>query len=222
MPNAQSSASAPTLDRYLSEPLTAGDPDVAGPLAVYPIFGPAPRQDYISFAEGHDAEVVIHELETAASVRDLVVENPTDRPVLLYEGEQVLGAQQNRTFDVTVLVPARSKLRVPVSCVEAGRWDGACHREAFAPSPQMAYPALRRMKLVHSRARLAASGEARADQGAVWSEIANKAMAMDVSSETQAAHQIFEGRRRELAALVAAIRHHDGQSGALVRSAAAS
>ena len=61
----------------------------------------------------------------ARSVNDLLVENPTDKPVLLYEGEEVLGAQQNRTFDVTVLVAAGAQAAVPVSCVEAGRWDGA-------------------------------------------------------------------------------------------------
>ena len=55
-------------------------------------------------------------------MNDLIVVNPTDNSVLLYEGEEVLGAQQNRTFDISVLVPAGSKLTVPVSCVERGRW----------------------------------------------------------------------------------------------------
>jgi hypothetical protein len=45
-------------------------------------------------------------LAGGASVNDLLVLNPTDVDVLLYEGEEVLGAQQNRTFDVSVLVPA--------------------------------------------------------------------------------------------------------------------
>jgi hypothetical protein len=60
-------------------------------------------------------------------------------------GEEVLGAQQNRTFDVSVLVAATSALRVPVSCVEAGRWDGGRHDEALALAPQTANPRLRRM-----------------------------------------------------------------------------
>src|SRR5919108_137085 len=95
---------------------------------------------------------------------------PLTVAVLVYEGEEVVGAQQNRTFDVSALVPARSSLRVPVSCVEAGRWDGSRHAESFAPAPQAAYPALRRMKNTHVRANLAAGGEARAAQGEVWRE----------------------------------------------------
>src|SRR3954466_9328288 len=98
-----------------AEPLRVGAPDVHGALAVFPLFGPPPRLEYLSFAQGAVLGVSIKELETMASVNDLLVVNPLDKPVLLYEGEEVLGAQQNRTFDVSVLVAARSQLQVPVS-----------------------------------------------------------------------------------------------------------
>ena len=136
----------PTLDDVLAAPLRVGTPDVHGPLAVFPLFGPPPVLDYVAFADGCARGVLVKELAGGASVNDLVVVNPTDVAVLLYEGEEVLGAQQNRTFDVSVLVPAGASVRVPVSCVEHGRWDGARHSEAFSPAPQAAYPSLRRMK----------------------------------------------------------------------------
>ena len=46
----------------------------------------------------------------APSVNDVLVDNPLDVAVLLYEGEEVQGAQQDRTLDVSVLVAARSRL----------------------------------------------------------------------------------------------------------------
>src|SRR3954447_2293164 len=103
----------PTVEDHLAEPLRVGAPDVHGPLAVFPLFGPPPRLDYLSFAQAASAGVAIKELETMASVNDLLVINPLDEPVLLYEGEEVLGAQQNRTFDVSVLVAAHAQLEVP-------------------------------------------------------------------------------------------------------------
>ena len=113
--------------------------------------------------------MLVKELEDGASVNDLVVANPTDATVLLYEGEEVLGAQQNRTFDVSVLVGRRPEPQVPVSCVEAGRWDGARHGEAFRPAPQAAYPSLRAMKNRAAHARASRRRwRARADQGEVW------------------------------------------------------
>jgi hypothetical protein len=119
----------PTLDDHLAAPLRVGDPDVHGALAVFPLFGPPPRVEYVAFADGCARGLTVKEMEGGASVNDLVVLNATDVAMLLYEGEEVLGAQQNRTFDVSVLVPAGARMRVPVSCVEHGRWDGARHDE---------------------------------------------------------------------------------------------
>ena len=70
----------PTASDYLAEPLKVGEPDVFGALAVYPVWGPAPRQSYVSFAQGRDTGVQIKELEGGASVNDLVVINPTETP----------------------------------------------------------------------------------------------------------------------------------------------
>jgi hypothetical protein len=47
------STNIPTIEKFLAEPLRVGEPDVAGPLAVFPLFGPEPREDYASFAEAH-------------------------------------------------------------------------------------------------------------------------------------------------------------------------
>jgi hypothetical protein len=204
------------IEKYLAEPVVVGEPDVAGPLAVFPLFGAEPKERYVSFAEGRSLGMKLGELEGGASVRDLVVDNPTDVGVLLYEGEEVLGAQQNRTFDVTVLVAAGTRVRVPVSCVEAGRWDGMRHGEDFKPAPQAAYPELRRHKNQHARAQVAAGMEPRADQGEVWSLIDAKSVRHSVRSETGAMHDIYEGRRIRLAELTNAVNRRDGQLGSLV------
>ena len=207
---------APALHDHLVEPLHLGDPDVHGPLAVFPIFGPAPRMEYLSFAQGRALGAAIKELEHGAAVNDLLVLNPTDHAILLYEGEEVVGAQQNRTFDVSVLVGARSQLQVPVSCVEAGRWDGHRHDESFSPAPQAAYPALRSMKNRAAHASVAAGMGPRAMQGDVWDEVAGKSARMNIFSDTGAMHDIYDGRRERLDEFLSAIALHDGQTGALV------
>src|SRR5262249_55484149 len=145
---------APTLSTFLAEPLRVGDPDIARNLAVFPLFGPTPGLEYLSFSQGRTGGVTVGELEGGASVNDLTVHSPTGKSVLLFEGEAVLGAQQNRTFDVSILVAAGAKLTVPVSCMERGRWDASRHRERFAPSPQAAGPSMRRLKALQARRTL--------------------------------------------------------------------
>jgi hypothetical protein len=206
----------PTLNDFLAEPLRVGEPDVHGPLAVFPLLGPPPVAEYVAFADGAARGLVVKELGDGAAVNDLMVLNPTDVNVLLYEGEEVLGAQQNRTFDVSVLVPAGMSLRVPVSCVEHGRWDGARHHESFTPAPQAAYPSLRAMKNRAAHTRVAAGLDARAEQGAVWDEVAAKSSRLEVASSTGAMHDIYEDCRDGLHAFESAIPLHDGQTGALV------
>jgi ARG and Rhodanese-Phosphatase-superfamily-associated Protein domain len=47
------------------------------------------------------------------------------------EGEEVVGAKQNRTINLSILVPAQAEVIAPVTCVEAGRWHA---RSAQFPS----------------------------------------------------------------------------------------
>jgi hypothetical protein len=204
------------IDSYLAKPLELGEPDVSGPLAVFPVFGPDPRLEYVALGEARERGFTVRELQSSASVNDLLVENPTDARVLLYEGEEVLGAQQNRTFDVTVLVAPRAKLRIPVSCVEVGRWDHRRHREDFEVSPQAAYPELRRAKSRQAALAVAQGLEARADQAAVWQDVDDKSARLGAHSETGAMHDVYESRRDRLNELNAAIRLHDNQLGSLV------
>ena len=129
--------------------------------------------------------------------------------MLFYEGEEVRGAQQDRTLDVSVLVPARSRVKVPVSCVEHGRWDGSRHQEPFWPAPASAYPSLRRLKNV------AAQASGRASQGEVWSEVADKSERLGAVGDTGAMRDAFAAARDELDASTRAVTRRDGQLGAV-------
>lgn len=207
------------IEDFLSEPPRIGEPDVAGPLAVFPIFGPDPQRQYVAFAQGCERGVRVLEHKERASVNDLVIENPTDLPVLLYEGEEVIGAQQDRIFDISVLVPAETNLGVPVSCVERGRWEVSRRADELSPSPHAAYPRLRRMKTVRKAARLeqrsAAISDARADQARIWRHVAAKSERHGTRSPTGAMHDIYEGRRSTLEAIRRAIHFRPGQVGAI-------
>jgi hypothetical protein len=209
-------AASPIVAHFLTDELYLGDPDVAGPLTVFPLLGGHPRLEYVSYAEAAARGVTITELPGGASVNDVLVHNPLDVGVLFYEGEEILGAQQNRTIDAAVLVCAGSKQQVPVSCVESGRWDGSRHGEAFAPSPQAAFPALRAAKSRRMREHLAAGMEARADQGEVWQAVDHKLASHGTAAPTRAMRDVYDDRDAHLAEIQAGIERHDGQVGAVV------
>ena len=204
----------PTLGALLPDDFALGEPDCVGPLAVFPVHAAPGTCEYLSFAEASAHGCRVHELEPP-TVGDVVIDNPLDLPVLLFEGEEIRGAQQDRTVDVTILVPARSRMKVAVSCVEAGRWDGTRSREAFEPSAQAAFPALRAAKNRRVRDALVAGLDARADQAEVWHALDEKAERMSGASPTGAMGDIYVARAEHVAELEASVTRRDGQVGAL-------
>ena len=113
-------------------------------------------------------EAVIEEVSEGGDVPFLGVKNEGSKPILVPEGEILIGAKQNRVVNLTVLVAAKSTFKLPVSCVEQGRW----HYESreFKPAAY-AHPKLRDLKVKSAQRSRRAFGEAVADQGAVWDEV---------------------------------------------------
>jgi len=75
--------------------------------------------DYVTLDEAlAGGSVAITELGDGGSVPELLVTNSGQMPVLLLDGEELVGAKQNRVLNLTILVAAQSTLTIPVSCVE--------------------------------------------------------------------------------------------------------
>jgi hypothetical protein len=197
-----------------------GEPQISGPLAVYPIFGPQPRLRYRSLAHAVERGAYITELDGLASVNDVLITNASDQGVLLYEGELIAGAQQNRTIDQPVLIPAGAQIRIPVSCVEHGRWDDERHAEPFVVAPHAAYPDLRRTKRATANRRSSAGDEPRPEQHEVWHEVEQRLECHGVASASAAFTDLFDAKRAPLDELKRPIRPVDGQLGAVVEIAA--
>ena len=146
-----------------------------------------------AIATGQDAGLVIKELETP-TVPSLLAHNPTRTPILVVEGQHFLGGKQNRTINGTVLVPAMTKLEIPVSCLEQGRWGQAeAYRQAETFAPRQVR--LRKEESVNQSMRQSRSR--RGDQGAVWAEASNALSDAGAHSETEAVSAIDQVYRRE-------------------------
>ena len=104
--------------------IRVGSPVQYDGLSVFPLFlDPVDEVQYVLSDEAIDAgSVAVEEVSEGGSVPDLAVENKGDVRVLFLEGEELVGAKQNRILNTSVLVAAGSKTKIPVSCVEAGRW----------------------------------------------------------------------------------------------------
>jgi hypothetical protein len=186
-------------------PFGLGEPRSFGGLTIVPLYPEhEPTLDYVGLDEAVAGGLVVTEISEAGTVESLLVTNPTGVAALLYEGEELVGAKQNRVLERSVLVAAGAKLEIPAKCVEAGRWGYRSRR--FAPAPRAAYPELRRLR--HERGV--------PSQGAVWGEVAAKSARLGVRSPTAAVEAIYEARAASLDEYAQALPRLDGQAGAVV------
>jgi hypothetical protein len=101
---------------------------------------------------------------------ELQVTNRGNQPVLLVEGEVLLGMKQTRVLNVTILVPAQTVLQVPVSCVESGRWQ-AVSSEAMGKAAIHLAPSVRAAKTVTVARSMRAARTFASDQAEVWAGV---------------------------------------------------
>ncbi len=147
----------------------ASEPFHQGPLSLIPLFHDSPQSEYVRFGELSDGSVAVTEVDAAGHVPELLVTNSASRPVLFLEGEVLVGLKQDRTLNVTVLVPAHSKMHLPVACVEQGRWG---QTTTVAGRGDFSLPPSARYHKSESTQRSArTTGAFRADQGAVWDSV---------------------------------------------------
>lgn len=199
--------------------LTPGEPLHHGALTVVPLLAPAASDpDWLTLAEAGDA-VLITEVSETGEVPFLKVVNDADRAVLLLDGEELVGAKQNRVLNTTVLVAARASVVIPVSCVERGRW--AWRGRRFAASDVSLFASARRAKAAQVTDLLHRTGRHLSDQREVWDAVSERAARVEAESATEAMHEVYERHRGAVAEAREALAPRPGQVGAIVYLAGA-
>jgi hypothetical protein len=190
-----------------------GDELVVGGLRVFPLtgmteVGPA----YLTGPEAFEAGMIeVSELDPP-QVPSLAILNLALVPILLVEGEMLVGGDQNRTMNVTVLCPPQARTVVPVSCVEAGRWG---KRRTVSASSKHAPGSLRAAKTAKLEARSDDLSSRRSDQRLIWHEVARQSMAHEVFSETSALDDVQEEIEDRLAPKLEKVRAVPRQIGVI-------
>lgn len=168
-----------------------GEPVRHGSLSVFPLFCENPTGIDYRLADEAMSEnlLTVEEVSEAGSVPELLVENKSDSRVLFLEGEQLIGAKQNRILNTSILVAAGSKVKIPVSCVERDRWR--YQSRAFSGSGFHS-PSKLRHALKGSVSLSAKSGLGhRSDQNEVWQEVDSMLACHSVTSDSSALSDVY-------------------------------
>ncbi|MFP6657402.1 MAG: DUF6569 family protein [Pirellulales bacterium] len=196
------------------------DSQVHGPLSVFPLFDGElvadvkTAVDYLLSDEAMEAGLLtIEEVSIQGSVPELLVTNKGDRKILFLEGEGLLGAKQDRISNTSILI-GRGKTKIPVSCVEQGRWN---YKSRQLSSGGRHAPSKIRGELKRSVNRsVKESGEHHSDQGKVWEGVQKLESSHRLCSPTFALSDTFEALEEPIAEAQEKIRYVDGATGVAV------
>lgn len=195
--------------------LTIGEPTHFAGLTMFPLASDLRSSvRYLLLEEGLRSGLVsVREVRKEGSVPNLAVENRSDSDVLIVDGEELVGAKQNRIANLTLLVPAARTTTIPVSCVEAGRWS--YDRPDFAVTERVQYSRGRAARLHSVQESMRSTGTRRSDQGAVWDALREKAVRMEADSPTDAMGAIYERHEATLDDYVEKLPLESDQVGAI-------
>lgn len=176
-------------------------------IVIVPIKTPVNHKiDLLTLKKGFELDLVnVKECEQS-TVNTIVVENKSVVPLILVDGEEIVGGDQNRIIDATILIAPESEMKVPVDCTEHGRWG---FKHDFKQSEHIAnyQTRLAKRQAYHNNASV---------QQAVWDSISDLEMSRSFSSPTQAMAESYENAKADLDEYLDAFEIRDGQSGVVV------
>ncbi len=109
----------------LLETLKQGGKQTHLNMTLFPLLASdAGAPDYLILEEALSQGVVdVTEISKDGSVPDLKLTNKSTNKLLVVDGEELVGAKQNRIVNAIFLIAGNTEIIFPVSCVEQGRWS---------------------------------------------------------------------------------------------------
>lgn len=189
-----------------------GAPSRAGGVTLVPLFSNGDGSAYELFSHARQAGTAeVKEVGVEGAVPHVEVRNQGRIPVLLLDGEILVGLKQNRILNTTILVAPKSTLDVPVSCVEAGRWRRASEKAdlgRYAVSPT-----IRGQKMESLSLSARTFGKFVADQFVVWKGVDDSLRRHRVASRTRAYSEIEARKSSAIDKALRDVKPLPGQSG---------
>jgi hypothetical protein len=191
-------------------------PVACGPLMIYPLLASAVQPPtYLTLDEALAGDrCLVREIGETGSVNRLLFVNKADQPILLLDGDILVGAKQDRVLNLSILAPARGEIEIPVSCVERGRWGFATRRD-FRSADSSYSSTLRAMKAASVTQERRSKGMPDANQAVVWDSVNAKLERLGVNSATESAAYLDERLERDSSAQIDRLEPLPRQVGAL-------
>lgn len=196
--------------------LDFGEPLEHEKMTVIPVMGSTDDASvYLTLNEALDMGLLkITEMDDSGSVPELKAVNLSELPVLILDGEELVGAKQNRVLNTTILLKGGSKTVIPVSCTEEGRWS--YNSREFYDDGSVISHSMRDSKRRSVSDSMRSNHVFTAKQPTIWGEISHNLRDEGISSPTRAHRDVYKSRLPDITKYLDAFTPQDCQVGILV------
>ncbi|MCG6920491.1 MAG: hypothetical protein LJF15_05305 [Acidobacteria bacterium] len=197
--------------------LSLGEPQQLDPYTIYPVCvkeaGPDPHLLLTHQAIGAQVLEILEKGE--GEVQELDAFNKGDQPVVILEGDTLVGCKQNRVVARSVILGRGGKVSIPVGCMEQGRWawtSGHFQSGTMRISPSVRGASTREVLEAKKHRRPRTS----VDQSRLWADVVCCLDESSVATPTSDYHALIDERGDEARERSRALERHPGQVGVLV------
>jgi len=203
------------VSSYLSG-LRLGPPQTHENLTLIPLLAAADAPvEYVSLDDALKSGMIdISEVGEAGTVQNIKVTNRSRSKVLILDGEELVGAKQNRISNASFIIPEMAEKVIPVSCIEEGRWRYSSR--SFSGTDSMFAARGRRAKLQDTTSMLRVKREFRSDQVKVWDTVKGYLGMSGATSSTDSFVDFQEHQRADLDGYVSRFTADPDQVGVMV------
>jgi hypothetical protein len=182
-----------TIEKYLGS-VSVGELQIHRSMAIVPILAQTEVEvDYSTLDEAYQEGVItVVEITKEGNVPNLKLLNRGPKMILIVDGEELVGAKQNRIVNVTMLIGANREIIIPVSCVERGRWSYSS--DAFFSEGRMMSARLRKGAYSDVHDSLKRGRGYYPDQLKVWQNVSEEAFELGIHSGTEAMADTYRGK----------------------------
>lgn len=171
-----------------------GSPQTSAALTVWPLPGEGRGDDYMLLATAVEKGIARVTEVGGGNVPEIEIVNDGKLPLLGVQGEEYQGAKQNRSLNISILA-GPGKTRIPVTCVEQGRWDRR-HGDFKPGKYESSKIRMKKAVMLSASMKEGVTGMARyiADQGRVWDAVDEVSSSHGVSSPTSALSDVYDSK----------------------------
>lgn len=170
--------------------------------------------DLLTLSKGLSMGLVeINEVDDNAVVSQIQITNKAVTPLLILDGEEIIGSKQNRIINNTIIIPAKTTQTIDVSCTEAGRWH---YTSKFKYSKHMATSHIRKNKQESITQSLTDINSYKSDQAEVWDNINKLELKLHVESKTSALKDTYQSNKKQVKQYLDAFKYENNQNGIII------